>query len=138
MRGLVRLLAAIILATACAIGSGVAPAIAFGYNPPVLGAEIDFKYRNAADDKLDEIDNKIDLNNASIREFRDLRGFFPNLAAAIIRNAPYDTVEDVLDIPDISDRQRKRLEDNLDSFVVTDPAYVFNEGDSRYNTGIYN
>lgn len=138
MRGLVRLLAAIILAVACSIGSGVAPAIAFGYHPPILGAEVDFKYRNAADDKIDEIDDRIDLNNASIREFRDLRGFFPNLAAAIIRNAPYDTVEDVLDIPGISDRQRQRLEDNLDSFVVTDPAYVFNEGDSRYNTGIYN
>lgn len=137
MRGLVRLLAAIILAAACSLGSGVAPAIAFGYHPPLL-AEVEFKYRNAADDKIDEIGDKIDLNNASIREFRELRGFFPNLAAAIIRNAPYETVKDVLNIPDLSERQRQRLEDNLNRFVVTDPAYVFNEGDNRYNTGIYN
>ncbi|MEO0949334.1 MAG: photosystem II complex extrinsic protein PsbU [Cyanobacteria bacterium J06641_5] len=138
MRGLVRLLAAIILAAACSIGSGVAPAIAFGYHPPLLGADIEFKYRNAADDKIDEIGDKIDLNNAAIRDFRELRGFFPNLAASIIQNAPYDTVKDVLKIPDISDRQRERLQENIDRFVVTEPSYVFNDGDNRYNTGIYN
>lgn len=137
MRNLMRPVAAVLLAMVC-WASSMAGTIALSYNPPLLGAEIDFKYRNAADDKIDEIDNKVDLNNANIRDFRGLRGFYPNLAAAIIQNAPYAKVRDVLNIPNISDRQRQRLEENIDEFVVTDPSYVFNEGDGRYNPGIYN
>ncbi len=138
MRSLMRPIAAIVLAIAYWASSSSTGAMASNFTPPLLVAEVEFKYRNAGDDKIDEIGDKIDLNNANIREFRDLRGFFPNLAAAIIRNAPYNKVRDVLEIPDISDRQRKRLEDNLDQFVVTDPSYIFNEGDERYNPGIYN
>jgi photosystem II PsbU protein len=44
---------------------------------------------NAADAKLTtEFGQKIDLNNTNIREFRDLKGFYPNLAGTIIKNAP--------------------------------------------------
>ena len=63
---------------------------------------------NAVDAKLTtEFGQKIDLNNDDIRDFRDLRGFYPNLASKIIINSPYDKVEDVLEIPGLSDRQKK-------------------------------
>ncbi|MDJ0578659.1 photosystem II complex extrinsic protein PsbU [Crocosphaera sp.] len=84
-----------------------------------------------------EFGQKIDLNNDHIRQFRDLRGFYPNLAAKIIKYAPYDTVEEVLDIPGLSDRQKQRLESNLDKFVVTPPADELNEGGDRLNPGLY-
>lgn len=94
--------------------------------------------RNAADDKLQtEFGQKIDLNNSDIRDFRELRGFYPKLASLIIQNAPYEEIDDVLSIPGLSETQTGRLQANLDQFTVTPPASVFNEGDERYNAGVY-
>ncbi len=94
--------------------------------------------RNTADDKRLELERgKLDLNNSDVREFRKLRGFYPNLASKIIQNAPYNTVEEVLDIPGLSERQLERLQANLDKFIVTEPAASMNAGDDRYNPGLY-
>lgn len=99
----------------------------------VVGAKL-----NAADAKLTtEFGQKIDLNNSDIRDFRDLRGFYPNLASKIIKNSPYDQVEDVLNIPGLSETQKERLQANLDKFTVTEPAKEFIEGDDRINPGVY-
>lgn len=93
---------------------------------------------NPVDAKLTtEYGQKIDLNNEDVRGFRQLRGFYPNLAAKIIKYAPYDSVEEVLDIPGLSERQRQRLEANLEKFVVTPPASELNEGGDRINPGLY-
>ncbi|GAB4533613.1 MAG: hypothetical protein Tsb0014_19180 [Pleurocapsa sp.] len=94
--------------------------------------------RNIADDKRLELERgKLDLNNSDVREFRQLRGFYPNLASKIIQNAPYNKVEDVLSIPGLSERQKDRLQANLDKFIVTDPNPSMIEGGDRYNPGLY-
>ena len=135
MKNLVRLLAVIALI----IGSfwGKVPAQALNLtsialpSPPVA-------VLNAADAKLTtEFGAKIDLNNSDIRDFRDLRGFYPNLAGKIIKNAPYQEVEDVLNIPGLSDTQKERLQANLEKFTVTEPSKEFIEGDDRFNPGVY-
>ena len=93
---------------------------------------------NAVDAKLTtDYGQKIDLNNSDIRDFRDLRGFYPNLASKIIKNAPYDNIEDVLDIPGLSDTQKSRLQANLDNFTVTEPSIELISGDDRINPGVY-
>ncbi|AFZ48615.1 photosystem II oxygen evolving complex protein PsbU [Cyanobacterium stanieri PCC 7202] len=118
------------------------PAQALDFNaisqlsPQILAVEGD--RRNVADDLLTtEFGQKIDVNNSDIRDFRELRGFYPKLASIIIQNAPYEEVEDVLNIPGLSDKQKERLQANLDRFSATPPADVFNEGDERYNAGVY-
>lgn len=94
--------------------------------------------RNPADSKLNtEYGQKIDLNNANVRLFRQYRGFYPTLAQKIVNNAPYKKVEDVLEIAGLSETQKERLQANLDSFTVTPPSDVFNEGGDRYNPGYY-
>ena len=103
---------------------------------PVLAVEA--SRRNLADEKLTtEFGQKIDLNNSDIRDFRELRGFYPNLAGKIIQNAPYDTVEDVLQIQGLSETQQSRLQANLDRFTVTEPSDVYIQGGDRYNPGVY-
>ncbi len=93
---------------------------------------------NTADAKRQElIRGKIDLNNSNVREFRELSGFYPNLASKIIQNAPYESVDDVLDIPGLSDTQIKRLQANLDEFFVTDVEASMNSGGDRFNPGLY-
>lgn len=93
---------------------------------------------NTADAKRQElVKGKLDLNNSDVREFRQLRGFYPSLASKIIQNAPYNNVEDVLDIPGLSDSQMERLQANIDRFVVTDVEASMNAGGDRYNPGLY-
>jgi len=93
---------------------------------------------NAVDAKLTtEYGAKIDLNNSDIRDFRQLRGFYPNLASKIIKNAPYEKVDDVLEIPSLSESQASRLQANLDKFTVTEVSSELTEGDDRINPGVY-
>ncbi|MGD1705077.1 photosystem II complex extrinsic protein PsbU [Dapis sp. BLCC M229] len=93
---------------------------------------------NKADKKLGEIGGEqLDLNNSPLRSFRKYRGMFPTIAAMIVDNAPYEKVEDVLEISDLTENQKKLLEANLDKFKVTPTSDLFNEGDFRLNTGSY-
>jgi len=105
-------------------------------SPRIVAAET--TRRNEADDLLKtEFGQKIDINNSDIRDFRDLRGFYPKLASIVIQNAPYEQVEDVLNIPGLSESQKERLQANLDNFTANPQSSVFNEGDERYNAGVY-
>lgn len=107
-----------------------------GQSSPVLIAEAE--YRNSADDKLaTEFGKKLDLNNSDVRDFRQFPGMYPTLAGLIISNAPYETVEDVLNISGLSDAQKELLQANLDSFTVTEISDTYTEGGDRYNAGVY-
>jgi photosystem II PsbU protein len=67
-------------------------------------------------------EKSIDLNNANLAAFTDCPGFYPNLASIILTHGPYQSVDDVLTIPDLTDTQNKLLKANLKSFTVTEPA----------------
>ncbi|CDN11583.1 MAG: photosystem II complex extrinsic protein PsbU [Richelia sp.] len=96
------------------------------------------KLRNRADEKLADVyGDKIDLNNTNVRAFQNYRGLYPTLASKIIKNAPYEKVEDVLGIKGLSERQQQILQENLENFTVNAPESLFNEGDDRINPGIY-
>jgi photosystem II PsbU protein len=93
---------------------------------------------NRADEKLaTEYGKKLDLNNSGVRNFRVYPGFYPTLASLIIKNAPYEKVEDVLNIPGLTQAQKDLLKANLNNFTVTDVESVFIEGDNRLNNGLY-
>lgn len=138
MRKLVSLLLVGLFSVGILFGMGQSSALALNVNQVNLSSvSVLAEIRNDADQKLQQIGTKIDLNNTNIQAFRDLRGFYPTLARKIIENAPYETVEEVLEIPDLSERQKERLQENLDQFVVTDPEAAFVEGDDRINNGVY-
>ncbi|MEM6869426.1 MAG: photosystem II complex extrinsic protein PsbU [Cyanobacteria bacterium P01_C01_bin.121] len=94
--------------------------------------------RNAVDDKLaTEYGNKIDVNNTNIASFRKYRGLYPTIAGKVVSNAPYDAVEDILDIDGLSSVERDRLEKNMDIFTISDPDPALVEGADRFNNGVY-
>ncbi|AMW27350.1 photosystem II complex extrinsic protein PsbU [Arthrospira platensis] len=102
---------------------------------PVL-AEVN--RRNKADAKLGtEFGKKLDLNNSSIREFRQYPGMFPTLAKMIIDAAPYDSVQEVLEIPGLTDAQKEIIERYIGEFTITPVEPILQEGDFRLNTGVY-
>ncbi|WP_233501851.1 photosystem II complex extrinsic protein PsbU [Acaryochloris thomasi] len=62
----------------------------------------------------------IDLNNANAVAFTDCPGFYPTLAKEIVTHGPYESVEDVLNIPGLNDQQRELLQKKLDLFSVSE------------------
>lgn len=100
---------------------------------PVLAAE----FRNRADDKRKEVGDKIDLNNTNVRAFLNYPGLYPTLAKMIVKNAPFNDVDDVFNMPGLTDRQKEILQANLDRFIVTPPEDALVEGGDRFNNGIY-
>lgn len=48
---------------------------------------------------------KIDLNNANALVFMDCPGYYSTLAKEIITHGPYDSVEEVMGIPGLSEQQ---------------------------------
>ena len=133
MNRVFQILALVILTLGCL----AAPAQAFNLTAASRPASV-VAALNAADAKLTtEFGQKIDLNNSDIRDFRNLKGFYPNLAGKIIKNAPYESVQEVLRIGGLNDRQKELLQANLDKFTVTPPSAELIEGDDRFNPGVY-
>ncbi len=94
--------------------------------------------QNPVDKKLStEYGSKLDLNNSNVMAFRKYPGLYPNLARRIIEHSPYDKVEDVLDLPGLTEQQREILQKNLDNFTVTEVEPSLVEGGDRFNPGIY-
>lgn len=145
MKRMVRLLAVLSMMIGCLGWFGLtgsasaAPMPSFNLqSSPVLLAEANVSLRNSADDKLStDFGKKIDLNNTNVRAFRKYPGMYPSLARKVVDNAPYKSVEAVLDIPGLSERQKELLQANFDKFAVTNVDTVFTEGGDRYNNGIY-
>jgi photosystem II PsbU protein len=116
-----------------AIAASLSP---LSFNPsPVLAEQ---QFRNAMDDKLaTDFGKKIDLNNTNVRAFMQYPGMYPTLARMILKNAPFDSVEDLLEMPGLTDVQKEILKNNFSNFVVSPPLDVLVEGGDRFNNGIY-
>ncbi len=137
MKRLGRLLAVLGLVLGCFAWAGDQSAIAASLSRLTLPSS-SLIGTNRADEKLaTEYGKKLDLNNSAVRDFRDYRGMYPTLARLIIKNAPYEKIEDVLNISDLTEPQKKLLQANMDKFTVTDVESVFIEGDTRLNNGLY-
>jgi photosystem II PsbU protein len=120
--------------------SDVAPVMAAGLQSPftmtaVLAAETP---RNAVDDKLaTDYGAKIDVNNTNVAAFSLYKGLYPTIAGKIVRNAPYESLNDILDIPGLSQTEIDRINANMEHFTISDPDPALVEGDDRYNNGVY-
>ncbi|WP_448573147.1 photosystem II complex extrinsic protein PsbU [Trichothermofontia sp.] len=142
LKRLVRGLMILGLCAVCVLGSYTPQAAALSLgdaslNTLLLAAGEAGAIRNAADDKLVETAGKVDLNNSNVRAFINYPGLYPTLARKIVENAPYEKVEDVLNIPGLSERQKEVLKSNFENLTVTPPEKALVEGFDRLNNGIY-
>jgi photosystem II PsbU protein len=117
--------------------SFAAPVAAQGLRQPSVASLLAEALRNPVDEKLGEVGSKIDLNNSNVLAFTKYPGLYPTLARKIIQNSPFDAVEEVLDIPGLSDRELEILKANLEHFIVTPPIPALTEGGDRINPGVY-
>ncbi len=110
-----------------------------GLNSSVLLANAGGReLRNSIDDKMaTDYGNKIDVNNTNIASFRKFRGLYPTIAGKVVSNAPYESIDDILKIPGLSEVERGRLEQNIDIFSISAPDPALVEGADRFNNGVY-
>jgi photosystem II PsbU protein len=138
MKRLLGLLIALSVLIGGVIGVQVDAAMAAGQsfsNPSLLLAS---ELRNAVDDKLSTAyGSKLDINNANVQAFTKYPGLYPTIAGKIVQNAPYESVEDLLDIPGLSDREKDLIQNNLAEFALTPPDPALVEGSDRFNNGVY-
>jgi photosystem II PsbU protein len=83
---------------------------------PIITKSPDFNYGQLSCEPRGQI---IDLNNANITDFCQYQGLYPTIAKLIVQHSPFAKVEDVLSIPNLSDRQKEILRANLDRFTVS-------------------
>ncbi len=103
--------------------------------PTIVLAEA---YRNPIDAKLEtDFGQKIDVNNTNVLAFMKYKGLYPTVAGKVVQNAPYSSVEDVLQIDGLTDQQKKVLQDNMGNFTISDPDPSLVGGQDRYNPGSY-
>ncbi|NJK28763.1 MAG: photosystem II complex extrinsic protein PsbU [Acaryochloris sp. RU_4_1] len=133
----------------CLIGLAVVSCLGFmGWLQPVSAADLSWQagstlvlattYRNPIDAKLETaFGQKIDVNNTNVLAFSQFKGLYPTIAGKVVQNAPYNSVEEVLQIDGLTDQQKRTLQDNLDNFTITDPDPSLVGGQDRYNPGVY-
>lgn len=117
---------------------GVALSSTFAGSTALLANAGGRELRNNVDDKLaTDYGSKIDVNNTNIASFRKYRGLYPTIAGKVVSNAPYEAIEDILDIDSLSEVERDRLQKNMDIFSISDPDPALVEGADRFNNGVY-
>ncbi len=79
----------------------------------------------------------IDVNNTILRNYRQLPGFYPTLARILVQNAPYKSLEAMLEIPGLTEQQQTLIKANFVNFKVG----AYQEGryqlENRINQGYY-
>lgn len=83
------------------------------------------------------LETKIDVNNTILRNYRKLPGFYPTLARILIINAPYDSLDEILEIEGLTEQQKQLIRSNFVNFELGN----YREGDSQrenlINKGYY-
>lgn len=78
---------------------------------------------------------KIDINNANVRSYLKIKGFYPNLAGLIVSNGPYKSVDELYDLPGITANQKELLDSNKEKLVALPPAAEYEI--DKINNGLY-
>ena len=83
------------------------------------------------------LDTPIDVNNTILRNYRQLPGFYPTLARILVKNAPYRSLEDMLQISGLTEQQKALIKANAENFVFGEYQEGANQLENRINQGYY-
>ena len=77
----------------------------------------------------------MDINNANIRAYLKMPGMYPAVAAKVVSNGPYSSVGDVMNIPNLTGKEKDVLKKYEGRFVALKPSADFVV--DRVNNGLY-
>lgn len=79
--------------------------------------------------------DKIDVNNANVRAYLKLPGFYPSLAGIIASNGPYKSTDELSRLPGLTEAMKEALAKYKDNLVALDPAPEYEI--DKLNNGLY-
>lgn len=77
----------------------------------------------------------VDVNNANVRAYQKFPGMYPTIAGLIVTNGPFKSVDEILDMKDLTNEQKAvigRYKENLVALKPT-PEYELD----KINNGLY-
>lgn len=77
----------------------------------------------------------IDVNNANVRAYVKLRGFYPTLAGLIASNGPYKSIDELYNLPGLTDAQKTALDSFKTQLVALEPSPEYEL--DKINNGLY-
>lgn len=77
----------------------------------------------------------IDVNNANVRSYAKLQGFYPTLAGMIVSNGPYKSVDELFNLKDLTPAQKTALEKYKGNLVALEPSPQYEL--DKINNGLY-
>lgn len=79
--------------------------------------------------------DKIDVNNANVRAYKKMPGMYPTAAKKIVQGAPYNSPDDILKNPELTESEKESIKKYMDRFLTLPPQseYVLDQ----VNNGIY-
>lgn len=77
----------------------------------------------------------IDINNANVRAYLKLPGFYPTLAGIIVSNGPYKSVDEVAKLDGITPKMKELLTKYKDNLTALTPAPEYEI--DKLNNGLY-
>jgi len=110
--------------------AAVAVAAAVAMTPMAANAMVDYdgeQYLGGSD--------KVDINNANIQAYRQFPGMYPTVAGLICTHGPYKTVQDLYNVPGMTDQLKgilKKYEGNLLVLPANEAYFI-----DRINNAMY-
>jgi photosystem II PsbU protein len=106
-------------------------AVAAGLVAP-LASRADIEYANVGFLGGSDI---IDVNNANVRAYLKLPGFYPSLAGIIASNGPYESVDDISKLPGVTAAMKEALTKYKGNLVALEPSPQYEI--DKLNNGLY-
>jgi photosystem II PsbU protein len=79
--------------------------------------------------------DQIDVNNANVRAYLKIPGFYPGLAGLIVKNAPYKSTDEINKIPELTETMKATLVKYKENLVALEPAPEYQI--DMYSNGLY-
>jgi len=70
---------------------------------------------------------KLDVNSASVSDYKQLRGMYPGVAGKIASHGPYGSINDVYKLAEFTPAEAKTFKSNQQDFIVLPPGRMFIE-----------
>ena len=111
-----------LLLQASVVGSAASLVLQFDQHRSTFNEQMD-RQREARR----EVSRQLDVNSATVTEYKQLKGLYPAVAGKVASHGPYASISDVYKLADFSPAEAKLFKQHQGDFTVLPPGRMFIE-----------
>lgn len=92
-----------------------------------VGADRNAVFDNVPQPQQMAMPGKLDVNSATVTEYKQLKGLYPAVAGKVASHGPYASISDVYKLADFSPAEAKLFKQHQGDFTVLPPGRMFIE-----------